>query len=143
MSSIAFTPSGAGFYSSGYESVLVYWNTKRPDLRNFLPRMGSVICQLAANDNNSKIAVCTADNGVHFVGTDNKVISTLQDFTYMENDKTGNCKFPVGLRLNPRTNTVVLNGKHGHLQFYSVYTKNMLYNVRPSTYNLFCLRLFF
>ncbi|XP_011193769.1 WD repeat-containing protein 75 [Zeugodacus cucurbitae] len=129
VSSIAFTPSGAGFYSSGYESVLVYWNTKRPDLRNFLPRMGSVICHLAANDDNSQIAVCTADNGVHFVGTDNQVISTLQDFTYMENDKTGNSKFPVGLRLNPRTNTLVLNGKYGHLQFYSAYTKNMLYNI--------------
>nr|XP_014093620.2 WD repeat-containing protein 75 isoform X2 [Bactrocera oleae] len=129
VSSITFTPSGAGFYSSGYESVLVYWNTKRPDLHSFLPRMGSVICQLAANDNNSQIAVCTADNGVHFVGTDNEVLNTLQDFTYMENDKTGNCKFPVGLRLNPRTNTLVLNGKHGHLQFYSVYTKTMLYNM--------------
>lgn len=96
--------------------------------------MGSVICQLAANDNNSQIAVCTADNGVHFVGTDNEVLNTLQDFTYMENDKTGNCKFPVGLRLNPRTNTLVLNGKHGHLQFYSVYTKTMLYNVSTAIY---------
>ncbi|XP_011200508.2 WD repeat-containing protein 75 [Bactrocera dorsalis] len=129
VSSIAFTPSGAGFYSSGHESVLVYWNTQRPNLRNFLPRMGSVICQLAANDINSQIAVCTADNAVHFVGTDKKVTCTLQDFTYIEDDKTGQCKFPVGLRLNPRTNTLVLNGKHCHLQFYSVYTKNMLYNM--------------
>ncbi|XP_004524794.1 WD repeat-containing protein 75 [Ceratitis capitata] len=129
VTSIAFTPSGTGFYSSGHESVLVYWNIQQPDLRNFLPRMGSVICQLAANDDNTQIAVCTADNGVHFVGSDNEIVSTLQEFTYMEKDKTGNNKFPVGLRLNPRTNTIVLNGKHGHLQFYSVYTKNMLYNM--------------
>ncbi|XP_017479964.1 PREDICTED: WD repeat-containing protein 75 [Rhagoletis zephyria] len=129
VTSIAFTPTGTGFYSSGNESVLVHWNIKRPDLRNFLPRMGSVICQLCVNDDNSQVAVLTADNAVQFVGTDNKVIRTLQEFTYIEDDKTGNSKFPVGLRLNPRTNTLVLNGKHGHLQFYSVYTKNMLYNM--------------
>ncbi|XP_053961195.1 WD repeat-containing protein 75 [Anastrepha ludens] len=129
VSSIAFTPTGTSFYSSGNESVLVFWNIKRPDLQKFLPRLGSVIRQLCVSDDNSKVAVSTADNGVQFVGTDSKIMSVLQEFTYMEDDKTGNNKFPVGLRLNPRTNTIVLNGKHGHLQFYSVYNKSLLYNM--------------
>ncbi|XP_067622808.1 uncharacterized protein l(2)05287 [Eurosta solidaginis] len=129
ITSIAFTPTGTSFYSSGLEAVLVLWNIKHPEIRQYLPRMGTAILQICTNEDLSQIAVCTADNGVNFVGTDNKVSHTLQDFTYIEDDKTGYSKFPVGLRLNPRTNTLVLNGKRGHLQFYSVYTKAMLYNM--------------
>lgn len=122
--------SGANFFSSGEEAVLVKWNVENPEYRQFLPRISSKIQHVVVSPDNAQIAVCTVDNGVQFVGTENKILSNLQEFTYIVDDKTGNSKFPVGLRLNPRTNTLVLNGRTGSLQFYNTYTKNFLYNVR-------------
>lgn len=121
--------SGANFFSSGEEAVLVKWNVQDPRLRQFLPRMSSKIRHIAVSPDNSQIAVCTVDNGVQIVGAEHKILQNLQEFTYIADDKTGTDKFPVGLRLNPRTNTLVLNGRTGSLQFYNTYTKNLLYNV--------------
>uniref|UniRef100_A0A1I8Q2P4 WD repeat-containing protein 75 second beta-propeller domain-containing protein n=1 Tax=Stomoxys calcitrans TaxID=35570 RepID=A0A1I8Q2P4_STOCA len=129
VTSICFTVSGANFFSSGDEAVLVKWNVQNPEYKQFLPRMTAKIQHIVVSPDNSQIAVCTVDNGVQIVGTENKVLSNLQEFTYIVDDKTGNSKFPVGLRLNPRTNTLVLNGRTGSLQFYNTYTKNMLYNL--------------
>ncbi|XP_061398990.1 WD repeat-containing protein 75 [Musca vetustissima] len=136
VTSIHFTVSGANFYSSGEEAVLVKWNVQNPEYRQFLPRMASKIQHLVVSPDNAQIAVCTVDNGVQFVGTENKILSNLQEFTYIVDDKTGNSKFPVGLRLNPRTNTLVLNGRTGSLQFYNTYTKSFLYNLNIVNQNL-------
>ncbi|XP_030383154.1 WD repeat-containing protein 75 [Scaptodrosophila lebanonensis] len=131
VTSIAFTPTGANFYSSGMEAVLVKWSMARPQHREFVPRMSSIIRHVIVSDGNEHIAVCTDDNAVQFVGpTDQSLISSLQHFTYSVPDKTGKSLFPLGLCLNPRTNTLVLNGRVGHLQFYSAYTKSLLYNLR-------------
>ncbi|XP_037927474.1 uncharacterized protein LOC119662008 [Teleopsis dalmanni] len=129
VTSIAFSASGTSFYSSGLESVLVKWNIAKPDIRQFIPRIGAYIRHIVVCSNNSQVAVCTADNAVRIMGADEKLICTLHDFTYIPDDKTGKDRFPVGLRLNPRSNTLALNGRIGHLQFYSVYTKSLLYNL--------------
>ncbi|XP_058986289.1 uncharacterized protein LOC131806328 [Musca domestica] len=136
VTSIYFTVSGANFFSSGEEAVLVKWNVENPEYRQFLPRISSKIQHVVVSPDNAQIAVCTVDNGVQFVGTENKILSNLQEFTYIVDDKTGNSKFPVGLRLNPRTNTLVLNGRTGSLQFYNTYTKNFLYNLNIVNQNL-------
>ncbi|XP_073826744.1 WD repeat-containing protein l(2)05287 isoform X2 [Musca autumnalis] len=136
ITSIYFTVSGANFYSSGEEAVLVKWNVQNPEYRQFLPRLTSKIQHLVVSPDNAQIAVCTVDNGVQFVGSENKILSNLQEFTYIVDDKTGNSKFPVGLRLNPRTNTLVLNGRTGSLQFYNTYTKSFLYNLNIVNQNL-------
>ncbi|CAD7079270.1 unnamed protein product [Hermetia illucens] len=129
VTSIAFTKSGSGFYSGGQESVLVQWNMSRPDLKNFLPRMHAIIIHIAVGENNRKVAVCTADNGIQILDSQNKAKCMLQGFTYVYNDKTGLDKFPMGMKLNPRTNSLALNGRIGHIQFYSTYTRRLLHNV--------------
>lgn len=130
VTSIAFTPSGANFYSGGQEAVMVNWNVENPDQRHYLPRMVSRISHIVVSPNNTQIAVAMVDNGVQIIGTEKKVYDSLQELTYIADDKTGKDKFPVGLRFNPRTNTMVLNGRTGCLQFYNTYTKTLLYNVR-------------
>ncbi|XP_055920541.1 WD repeat-containing protein 75 [Eupeodes corollae] len=138
VTSIVFSATGASMYSSGHETVLVKWTIKSPELKEFVPRMSSIIRHIASNENNTTFAVSTADNGIQILGVDFQTKCTLQDFTYTYDDKTGKDKFPVGLRVNPRKNTLVLNGRVGHLQFYSAHTKTMLYNVDVVGLNPLC-----
>ncbi|XP_017043907.2 WD repeat-containing protein 75 [Drosophila ficusphila] len=131
VTSLAFSPSGVSIYSGGHECVLVKWSLANPESRKYLPRMASVIRHIVVSNDNENVLVCTEDNAIQLLSGSNSIIkSTVQHFTYETKDKTGNAKFPLGLRLNPRTNTLVLNGRTGHLQFYSAYTKSMLYNLR-------------
>lgn len=130
VTSVAFTPTGISFYSAGHEAVLVKWTLSDQDEKKFLPRMPSIIRHIVISDGNEYVLACTDDNALQFVSpNEGKLQSTLQHFTYALPDKTGKAMFPIGLCLNPRTNTLVLNGRIGHLQFYSAYTKSLLYNV--------------
>ncbi|XP_060652335.1 WD repeat-containing protein 75 [Drosophila nasuta] len=131
VSCIAFTPTGMSFYSGGLERVLVKWSLTSTQERSFLPRMSSVLKHIVISDGNEKLLVCTADNALQFVDPNEmKLLSTLQHFTYALSDNGDNGLFPIGLCLNPRTNSLVLNGRIGQLQFYSAYTKSLLYNLR-------------
>ncbi|EDW03615.1 WD repeat-containing protein 75 [Drosophila grimshawi] len=131
VTSIAFTPSGVSFYSAGHEAVLVKWSLANSNERNFVPRMSSIIRHILISDGNEHVLACTDDNALHFISPSEMMLkSALQHFTYALPDKTGKTLFPIGLSLNPRTNTLVLNGRIGHLQFYSAYTKSLLYNLR-------------
>ncbi|KMY91274.1 uncharacterized protein LOC6733035 [Drosophila simulans] len=131
VTSLAFSPSGVSIYSGGHECVLVKWTVASPGYRTYLPRISSVIRHIVVSNDNENVLVCTEDNAIQLIsGSDSIIKSTVQHFTYETKDKTGQSKFPLGLRLNPRTNTLVLNGRSGHLQFYSAYTKSLLYNLR-------------
>lgn len=130
VTSFAFSPSGLSLYSAGSEAVLVKWSLTDLNDRSFLPRLASPIRHVVISDVNENVLICLEDNGLQFVAPEKmKVTSTLQHFTYARPDKTGYDNFPIGLCLNPRTNSLVLNGRVGHLQFYSAYTKSLLYNV--------------
>lgn len=130
VSSLAFSPSGLSFYSSGAEAVLVKWSLTDLSDREFLPRMSSAIRHIVVSDGNEHVLVCTEENAMQFIAPQKmKVTATLQHFTYALPDKTGTDLFPIGLCLNPRTNSMVLNGRVGNLQFFSSYTKSLLYNV--------------
>ncbi|XP_017082485.2 LOW QUALITY PROTEIN: WD repeat-containing protein 75 [Drosophila eugracilis] len=138
VTSLAFSPSGVSIYSGGHECVLVKWSLAAPEKRKYLPRMSSVIRHIVVSNDNEDVLVCTEDNAIQLVSGSSSVIkSTVQHFTYETKGNTGQSKFPLGLRLNPRTNSLVLNGRSGHLQFYSAYTKSMLYNLRVVDNNVF------
>lgn len=129
VTSICFTQTGSNFYSSGEEGVMVKWLVEDPEIRIFTPRMVANIRHIVVSPDNTRVAVCTVDNSIQLFGTEKKIHQNLQEFTYIDDNKTENFKFPTGLRLNPRNNTLVLNGRTGSLQFYNTYTKNLLYNV--------------
>ncbi|XP_055836973.1 WD repeat-containing protein 75 [Episyrphus balteatus] len=138
ITSIVFSPTGSSIFSSGLEAVLVRWNLNDFEQRDYIPRVSSVILQIALASDNSKLAICTADNAIQILGVDFKTQCTIQNFTYTFDDKTKKDKFPIGLRINPRQSTLVLNGRSGHLQFYSAYKKEMLYNVDIVGQNQIC-----
>lgn len=116
-------------YSGGNESVLVRWNLHQSDNKDFLPRLAAPPCNIAVSVDNQKIAVSTLDNGIQILNTQFKPITVVQNFTWVPADRTNTDKFPIGLKINPRTCSLVLNGRIGHLQFYSTHTRSLLYNV--------------
>lgn len=52
----------------------------------------------------------------------------IQNFTWGVVSSPRNL-FPAGLIVDPRTNSLVLNSRTGHVQFYDTHTNNLLYNV--------------
>lgn len=52
----------------------------------------------------------------------------IQNFTW---GVASFCKdlFPAGLVVDPRTDSLVLNSRTGHVQFYNTHTQKLLYNV--------------
>lgn len=129
VNAIAFTESGSTFYSGGEECVLVKWNTRNSYERTFLPRMFGAPEHIVLCSGNNKVAVSTNDNGIQMYNPQNQPITIIQNFTWIANDRTNTDKFPIGLKINPRNSSLVLNGRVGHLQFYSTQTRSLLYNV--------------
>lgn len=129
VNTIAFTVSGVQFYSGGLENTLVRWNIKDPNYREYLPRMLGTPLHICVGADNQKVAVSADDNGIQILNAQLNPAAIIQNFTWVPNDKTNVPKFPIGLKVNPRNSSLVLNGRVGHLQFFSTHTKSLLYNV--------------
>lgn len=126
---VTFTMSGSHFYSGGSENTLVHWNMCEKEDRNYLPRMWGTPVHIVIGSDNQKIAVATDDNGIQILNTQHNLTAIIQNFTWVPFDKTNTPKFPIGLKVCPRTSSLVMNGRIGHLQFYSTHTKSLLFNV--------------
>lgn len=129
VATVAFTETGSGFYSGGLEAVVVKWDLDRPEIREFMPRLSGAVHHLAVAPGNQKFAVATEDNAIRIYSPNKQQLSVIQHFTRLNYDATGRQNFPVGLRINPRTSSLVLNGREGYLQFFSTHTRNLLYNI--------------
>lgn len=129
VNTIAFTLSGSHFYSGGFENVLVKWNANAVHEKEFVPRMWGAPLHIAVGDNNQKVAIAADDNEIQILDARLNPKVVIQNFTWVPKDKTDGCKFPIGLKVNPRNSSLVMNGRVGHLQFFSTHTKNLLYNV--------------
>jgi len=67
--------------------------------------------------------------GIVIVNPQRKLTSVIQNFTWGVASSSKDL-FPAGLIVDPRTGSLVLNSRTGHVQFYNTHTKNLLYNVR-------------
>lgn len=133
INTIAFSQFGTNFYSSASENVLVRWNLREPKERSFLPRLWGSGMHIVIAPENERIAVALNDNEIQILNPQHELLSVIQNFTWVPNDRTNIPKFPIGLKVNPRTSCLVMNGRIGHLQFYSTHTKSLLFNVSSST----------
>ena len=59
-----------------------------------------------------------------------KVVQIFQGLTRGHLEHNKKYGIPSGLLLDPRTKALVLNGRPGHLQFYSMHNDKQLFNVR-------------
>lgn len=129
--SLAFSLSGTILYSGGTECVLVKWNIKEKSLaKNFLPRVSGSIKQISIDPVHDKLTISLDDNAIQVINSNLNQLKTIQDFTQISPYDLGlNQPFPAGITVNPMNQHLVLNGRIGHLQFFSTKTMRLLYNI--------------
>ncbi|XP_012060006.1 PREDICTED: WD repeat-containing protein 75 [Atta cephalotes] len=131
---IVFSKSGGHMYTGGGECVLVKWTLANPQHKSFLPRLPAPIKHLTIAPDNLYVAVSTLDNGIVIVNPQRKLTSVIQNFTWGVASSSKDL-FPAGLIVDPRTGSLVLNSRTGHVQFYNIHTKNLLYNINITAQN--------
>lgn len=129
--SIEFSLSGTVLYSGGAECVLVKWQIKEKTLgKNFLPRVSGSIKQISVDPIHDKITLSLDDNAIQIINSNLDQLKTIQDFTQISPFDIGvNQAFPAGIRVNPRNQYLVMNGRIGHLQFFSTKSMRLLFNI--------------
>ncbi|XP_058803297.1 WD repeat-containing protein 75 [Phymastichus coffea] len=132
---IAFSKSGGHMYTGGGECVLVKWLVSNPQNKSFLPRLPAPIRYLTVAPENIYVAVSTLDNGIIIVNPQRKLTAVIQNFTWGVASSPKSL-FPAGLTVDPRTNSLVLNSRTGHVQFFNPRTKSLLYNVNITAQNI-------
>uniref|UniRef100_A0A3Q2QJD5 WD repeat domain 75 n=1 Tax=Fundulus heteroclitus TaxID=8078 RepID=A0A3Q2QJD5_FUNHE len=122
VASLRFTPEGSNLLSGGLESVLVQWRYEQESQRNFLPRLGAAITHIAVSPDGSRFCTSHSDNKITIIQSCVKVSSIIQGLV------TGD-EVQTDLMVDPRSKALVLNGKPGHLQFYSLQRDKLLFNL--------------
>lgn len=136
--SLAFSLSGTILYSGGPECVLVKWQIKDKIItKDFLPRLPGSIKQISVDPKHDKITLSLDDNAIHVINSNFNQLKSIQDFTQAPPLDLGLSEpFPAGIRMNPRNRQLIMNGRIGHLQFFSTKTMKLLFNVDISMRNV-------
>lgn len=136
--SLAFSLSGTILYSGGPECVLVKWQIKDKTItKDFLPRLPGAIKHISVDPKHDRITLSLDDNAIHVINSNFNQLKSIQDFTQSPPLDLGLSEpFPAGIRVNPRNGQLVMNGRIGHLQFFSTKTMTLLFNVDISMRNV-------
>uniref|UniRef100_A0A3P9K5J4 WD repeat domain 75 n=1 Tax=Oryzias latipes TaxID=8090 RepID=A0A3P9K5J4_ORYLA len=122
VSSLRFTPEGTNLLSGGVESVLVQWRYNQESQRDFLPRLGGAITHISVSPDGALFCTSHSDNKITIIQSSVKVSAVIQGLVKGDHIRTD-------LMIEPRSKALVLNGKPGHLQFYSLQRDKLLYNL--------------
>ncbi|XP_071336815.1 WD repeat-containing protein 75 [Trachinotus anak] len=122
VSSLRFTPEGTNLLSGGLESVLVQWRYNQESQKDFLPRLGAAITHITVSPDGALFCTSHSDNKITIIQSCVKVSAVIQGLVKGESVRTD-------LMVDPRSRAMVMNGKPGHLQFYSLQRDKLLYNL--------------
>uniref|UniRef100_A0A8C7YQT5 WD repeat domain 75 n=1 Tax=Oryzias sinensis TaxID=183150 RepID=A0A8C7YQT5_9TELE len=114
--------SGTNLLSGGVESVLVQWRYNQESQRDFLPRLGGAITHISVSPDGALFCTSHSDNKITIIQSCVKVSAVIQGLVKGDRIRTD-------LMIEPRSKALVLNGKPGHLQFYSLQRDKLLYNL--------------
>lgn len=119
---LAFTVTGTSLLSGGRECVLVEWRDGSEKNKEFLPRLGSSIEHISVSPAGDLFCTSHSDNKITVIHRNLDASAVIQGLVKDRSISTG-------LMVDPRTKALVLNGKPGHLQFYSLQGDKQLYNL--------------
>ncbi|XP_041524337.1 WD repeat-containing protein 75-like [Microtus oregoni] len=119
---LAFTVSGSSLLSGGRECVLVEWRDGAEKNKEFLPRLGSTIEHISVSPAGDFFCTSHSDNKITVIQRNLDPCAVIQGLVKDRSISTG-------LMVDPKTKALVLNGKPGHLQFYSLQGDKQLYNL--------------
>ncbi|XP_040213066.1 WD repeat-containing protein 75 [Rana temporaria] len=119
---LAFSVHGTVLFSGGVESVLVQWSFNLEQKKEFLPRLGAAIEHISTSPDGSLHCTSHKDNKITIIDVGLKATGIIQGLVKATDVKTG-------LICDPRSKALVLNGKPGHLQFYSLHDDKQLFNL--------------
>ncbi|KAG8515648.1 WD repeat-containing protein 75 [Galemys pyrenaicus] len=119
---LAFSVTGTSLLSGGRESVLVEWRDASEKNKEFLPRLGATIEHISVSPAGDLFCTSHSDNKIIIIHRNLEASAVIQGLVKDSNIFTG-------LMIDPRTKALVLNGKPGHLQFYSLQSDKQLYNL--------------
>uniref|UniRef100_A0A8C2KY69 WD repeat domain 75 n=1 Tax=Cyprinus carpio TaxID=7962 RepID=A0A8C2KY69_CYPCA len=122
VNTLCFTPEGTHLLSGGIESVLVQWQYGADNRKEFLPRLGGSILHISASSDGQLFCTSHSDNKITVIESSFKVCGVIQGLVKGDAVLTD-------LMIDPRSKALVLNGKPGHLQFYSLLRDKHLYNL--------------
>uniref|UniRef100_A0A8B9K532 WD repeat domain 75 n=1 Tax=Astyanax mexicanus TaxID=7994 RepID=A0A8B9K532_ASTMX len=121
VSSLCFTPEGMHLLSGGVESVLVQWHCEEVNKKDFLPRLGGAISHIAVSSDGQMYCTSHSDNKINIIHCSFKLSAVIQGLV------KGNIW--TDLVIDSRTKALVMNGRPGHLQFYSLQQDKQLYSL--------------
>lgn len=129
VSDLAFSPSGTYLYSAGAEMVLVRWNLvgKFFGEKSFLPRLGSPVKFIVIENNHQFVITSHEDQSLQIIDTQFNGIRTVIEGLSIASGFEG--KLTSGLHFDNRLNTLALNGRVGHVQFYSPSRQKQLFQL--------------
>ncbi|XP_066201661.1 WD repeat-containing protein 75 [Saccopteryx leptura] len=119
---LAFSVTGTSLLSGGRESVLVEWRDAAEKNKEFLPRLGATIEHISVSPAGDLFCTSHSDNKIIVIHRNLEATAVIQGLVKDSSILTG-------LMIDPRTKALVLNGKPGHLQFYSLQSDKQLYNL--------------
>ncbi|KAM6174734.1 WD repeat-containing protein 75 [Erethizon dorsatum] len=119
---LAFSVTGASLLSGGRECVLVEWRDATEKNKEFLPRLGATIEHISVSPAGDLFCTSHSDNKIMVIHRNLDTSAVIQGLV------KDRCIL-TGLMIDPRTKALVLNGKPGHLQFYSLQSDKQLYNL--------------
>ncbi|XP_030642048.1 WD repeat-containing protein 75 [Chanos chanos] len=122
VNAMCFSPEGTSLLSGGIESVLVQWRYGEHNNKNFLPRLGGAILHISVSSDGELCSTSHSDNKITIIQRSVKVSAVIQGLVKGEAVRTD-------LMIDPLSKALVLNGKPGHLQFYSLQRDKHLYNL--------------
>jgi NET1-associated nuclear protein 1 (U3 small nucleolar RNA-associated protein 17) len=136
VSDLCFSPEGTYLYSVGAEMTLVRWNITGSHCghNNFMPRLGMPIKYVTIDSKHHMIATSHDDNCIQILGPQMNGIRTTIEGLSLGIGK--DCELSTGLLWNNKLNAIALNGRTGHLQFYSPSNQKQLFQLDIVNMNL-------
>lgn len=131
---ITFSDRGSFLYTGGDENVLVKWSLETQQ-RDFLPRLSSTIHHISVAPGSNLMSISTTDNRILIINANFESISVIQHFSKWS--ALGHNQVRNVFTKDPRTDALILNGKSGHLQFFSPRDKGrLLYTLDVTNKNI-------